>query len=286
MSYEKRNLSDIDVTEFERMSIDELEEILRQEAAFSEMNESSINDVIHIMGLIADRRSKGEHSIYPDVEEAKKSFDLNYRPIAEAGELLFDYEDDFEPEEKIQSGKHHKLFRTAIAIAAVIALLVAGSAVASAMGFNVWKHIAEWTHETFGYSENYNGTDTLVGFEGMLNQSGIDTSILPTYIPNGYEIITVDKFTNPSYDKYQCHLSNGADDIIIEYVLHAEVSNRQYEKDVNTPSVRTYNGVDYYFINNDNKNYVAWTYDNIDGVISFTDSGLDIERIVKSIPGE
>lgn len=285
MSEEKRSVNDIDVTRFDRMSLDELEAILRQDTMVGEANENSINELIYIIGLVAEKRRAKDPSAHIDIEEAKKSFEENYLPIAARGEALFD-EGVSEPEAKIQSGTHHRFFRTAIAIAAVVALMLAASVVASAMGFNVWNHVADWTHEVFGYGEKYEADDVLGDFSALISQNDIDPNILPTYIPEGYEVVSVDKLSNPAYEKYLCELSNGTYSIVIEYVICEDNRANELEKESDSPDIQTYNGTDYYFVNNDGKNYVSWSNGEVDGSIFYTDSELDIERIIKSIPGE
>lgn len=286
MSEEKRSVNDMDVTQFDKMSLDELEEILRQDAAFGETNESSVDELIYIMGLVADKKRAEDPSAYTNVEEAKKSFEENYLPIAARGEALFQ-EEASEPEAKIQSGTHRRFFRTAIAIAAVVALLLTGSLVASALGFNVWNHVADWTRDVFGYGEKYDKTDSvLYDFNIALEKAGIDPNILPAYIPEGYEVVSVDKFSDPAYEKYACELSNGIDSIAIEYVIGSNEYADSLYKDEEQLEVRSYNGTEYYFVCNDGKNYVSWTSGEIDCVISYADSELDIERIIKSISGD
>lgn len=285
MSDEKRSVNDMDVTQFDKMSLDELEEILRQDAVFGETNENSVDELIYIMGLVADKKRAEDPSAYTNVEEAKKSFEENYLPIAARGEALFE-EEVSEPEAKIQSGTHRRFFRTAIAIAAVVALLLTGSLFASALGFNVWNHVADWTRDVFGYGEKYEADDVIGEFSALLSQNGVDPAVLPTYIPDGYEVVSVDKFSDSAYSKYQCELSNGHDSIILEYLIGAKEYADVFFKDEEQLDVRTYNGTDFYFICNDCKNYVTWTSGEIDGSIFYTDPGLDIERIIKSISGE
>ncbi len=284
MSEEKRGFNDIDVTQYDRMSIEELEEILRQDAVFGDSNETNLNELVYIMSLIADKNRVENPDANIDIEEAKKSFDENYRPIAERGESLFE-EEASEPEAMIQSGTHRRFFRTAIAIAAVVALLLAGSLVASALGFNVWDHVADWTHEVFGFGEKYEADERLFEFEIILEKDGIDNIILPTYIPEGYEVVSVDEFSDSAYDKYQCELSNGNDSIIIEYLI-GDNESRQYEKDGLEPEIIKINNIEFFFVCNEENQYVSWINENVEGTIFYTDSGLDIERIIKSIQGE
>lgn len=285
MSKDTHNSRDMDVTLYDKMSTAELEELLRQDAVFGDSNESSINELIYIMELVANRKRVENPSEIIDEEEAKKSFDENYRPIAERGEALFE-EEASEPEAIIQSGTHRRFFRTAIAIAAVIALMLAASVVASAMGFNVWNHVADWTHEVFGYGEKYEADERLYDFKIMFDKDGVAPNILPTYIPEGYEVVSVDKYSNPAYEQYSCKLSNGRHSIVIEYVICADNRANELEKESDSPDIQTYNGTDYYFVSNDGKNYVSWSNGEIDGSILYTDSELDIERIIQSILGE
>lgn len=284
MSEEKRKFNDINVVQYDKMSIEELEEILRQDAVFGDSNENNLNELIYIMSLIADRNRDENPDANIDIEEAKKSFDENYRHIAERGEVLFE-EEVSEPEAKIQSGTHRRFFRTAIAAAAVIALLLAGSLVASALGFNVWDHVADWTHEVFGYGEKYEYDERLFEIEGALANGGVDPNVLPSYLPEGYEVVSVDEYSNPAYEKYICELSNGSDRIVIEYVV-GDNESRQYEKDGIAPEIILINDVEYYFVCNEENWYVTWMNGSIEGTIFYTDSGLDIERIIKSIPGD
>ena len=67
--------------------------------------------------------------------------------------------------------------------------------------------------------------------------------------------------------------------------LFDEYAN-EFEKEAPSPELRTYNGIDFYLVCNDEKNYVTWTSGKVDGVISYTDTELDIDRIIRSISGE
>lgn len=223
VSEEKREVNDINVARYDKMSVAELEVMLRQDAAFGDSNDNNLNELVYIMSLIADKNRVKNPDANIDIEEVKKSFDENYRPIAERGESFFE-EEDSEPEAIIQSGTHLRFFRTAIAAAAIVAILLACMLVASALGFNVWDHVADWTHEVFGYGEKYDSADVLFEFSSTLEKSGIDTDILPTYIPEGYEVVSVDEFSDSAYCQYSCKLLNENDSIIIEYVIFT--SNR------------------------------------------------------------
>lgn len=139
-----------DFSKFDEMSTEELNEILRQDSQLPDGEDSDTDAILYIMGVIAKRNQELPSSDFGDVNHAWSSFNKNYRFASSDERSLFDLDDEpqqnstsdnmqiLQPAPRSNARPHKRVLRTASILAAVIAVLLATSLTAYALGFDLW----------------------------------------------------------------------------------------------------------------------------------------------------
>ena len=198
---ENKNCGISDLSQFDAMTTEELEEILRLDAEMPEEQESDTEKILYIMEVLARRNKQNSHTGNTALE-AYESFKQHYMP---------------ETDNKIIPMKTHRKIprwvRSLTATAAVIAILLAGSITAKAFGFNLWKAVIQWTQETFHFGSwgNPDPSNTLQfdSFQAALEESNVPASLVPTWIPAGCELADITIERSPLKKTYTAKYTNG-----------------------------------------------------------------------------
>lgn len=123
-----------DFSHFDKLSTEELQEILRQDSLLDD-DSSDIDTILYITDLLAKRSDSSNNS--KDVEAAWKSFKENYYPYISDSEPLYSFDS---PEDKVVKAKPRRPRRVmkTLSVAAVLAVvIISGSVTASAFGYSV-----------------------------------------------------------------------------------------------------------------------------------------------------
>lgn len=296
-----------DFSKFDEMSTEELNEILRQDSQLPDGEDSDTDAILYIMGVIAKRNQELPSSDFGDVNHAWSSFNKNYRFDSSEGCSLFDFDDEpqlngtsdktqiLRPAPRSNTRPRKWVLRTARILAAVIAVLLATSLTAYAFGFDLWGAIASWTKETFGFrSAEYTQTAVpsskkeipapLTSIANEMEMHGIPTTILPSYLPDGFveRDFQYNAVTQP--ESLYCLLENGDSSITLLYTVFSENQDHLlYEKDTVDPEQYEYNGTVYYIMTNKEVYFAAWTADNIECSIAGVETYDEIIKIIQSI---
>ena len=277
-----------DFSKFDKMSTEELNEILRQDSQLPDGEDSDTDAILYIMGVIAKRNQELPSSDFGDVNHAWSSFNKNYRFASSEGCSLFDFDDEpqlngtsdktqiLRPAPRSNTRPRKWVLRTARILAAVIAVLLATSLTAYAFGFDLWGAIASWTKETFGFrSAEYTQTAVpsskkeipapLTSIANEMEMHGIPTTILPSYIPDGFVEMDVQYNAVTQPVSLYCLLGNGDSSITLLYTVFSENQDHLlYEKDAIDPKQYEYNGTVYYIMTNKGAYEDAWAADGIE----------------------
>ena len=296
-----------DFSKFDEMSTEELNEILRQDSQLPDGEESDIDAILYIMEVIEKRSQELPLSDFKDVDRAWSSFNENYRFASSDERSLFDLDDELQqngisdkmqtlqPALRSNARPYRRVLRTAGILAAVIAVLLATSLTAYALGFDLWGAIASWTKETFGFrSEEYTQTvvtsskkeipASLTSIANEMEMHGIPTTILPRYLPDGFveRDFQYSAVTQP--ESLYCLLKDGDSSITLLYTVFSENQDHLlYEKDTVDPEQYEYNGTVYYIMTNKGVYFAAWTADNIECSIAGVETYDEIIKIIQSI---
>lgn len=283
---ENLNRGSRDFSKYDAMETAELEEILRLDAALPEGAESDTELLFYVMGVLADRR-RNNGVAGKTAFEAWESFEKNYMPGEE------------ELEETSAKKRHIVLapwMRRAVAAAAVFALLVCLPLSANALGLeDLWDIIARWAKETFSF---VSGDDTEItepvppGEEGFaslqdaLIKSNRDPSIVPIWIPEGFELETIEKYNSPTRETFSAFYVNGSDTIKILVQSFLDTDPNKVEINNDLIEIYIHSDIEFYIISNNNHLKALWMHDIYECSITGDLSLDEIKNMIKSIRRE
>ena len=271
---------------YNAMSTEELQQILREDASKPEGNEeTSMEALFYIMEVLAQRRQARNEGKTP--EEALEAFHKYYE------------EDDKSSgsERKSSNRKHNPGFRRwmsgLIAAAAMFVLILGSSLTASALGFDLWDIIVKWTQETFhfGYSAdvsdtgvpNKNSTEVFAGLQDALNDYDISVSLVPTWLPDGYEEVIVKVEDTPRRRQFAAQYQFGDKTIRIRIADYFDNAPTQIEQSDSLIEIYSVDGVNYYLFDNEGQLQALWLTENYECYISGPLSLSELREIIDSI---
>ena len=273
-----------DFSHLDKLSTEELQEILRQDSLLDD-DSSDIDTILYITDLLAKRSDSSNNS--KDVEAAWKSFKENYYPYISDPEPLYSFDS---PEDEVVKAKPRHLSRAmrTLSVAAVLAVvIISGSVTASAFGYNLWGAVAEWTRDTFGFTQSSqnNGIYPFENLRDALAAYDIDEPIVPQWIPDGYGEDTVQAAETPDSKIIVAVSKYGSKEIKFEVKIFDDPSNRHWLYEMFEDDVEKYssNGIDFYIMKNDDFTRVSWAVGNNECSILCSLEPKEIYRMVDSI---
>ena len=296
-----------DFSMFDEMGTEELNEILWQDSQLPDGEEFDADAILYIMEVIEKRSQELPASDFEDVDRAWDSFNQNYRFVSSDERPLLDLDD--EPQQNDTSDKmqilqpaphsntrpRKRVLRTASILAAVIAVLLATSLTAYALGFDLWGAIANWTKETFGFkSTEYTqpaaasyAKEIPASLKSIANEMelhNVPVTVLPSFLPDGY--VEADYQYDESAEAmiFYCLLEKRDSSIALLYnVFYGGQALYQFEKDTANPERYEYKDTVYYIMTNEGVYFAAWTAGNIECNITGITSYNEIIKIIQSI---
>ncbi len=202
---EKQNRGIGDLSKYDTMTTEELEEILRLDALAPEEQESDTEMILYIMEVLAERKRNMSHT-QKSAHEAYESFKQNYMPEEDNNEISY--------QEPVKAKRGFpRWVRSIAAVAAVVVILVLGSVTAKAFGFNIWETVVRWTQETFHFGEWGNNDEhnnlTYASLQEALEKGNTPTELVPTWFPDGYELVDVTVNQMPLKKVYRAKYTKG-----------------------------------------------------------------------------
>ena len=272
-----------DFSHFDKLSTEELQEIIRQDS-FLDDDSSDIDAILYITDLLVKRSDSSNNS--KDVEAAWKSFKENYYPYISDPEPLYSFDS---PEDEVVKAKPRHLSRAmkTLSVAAVLAVvIISGSLTASAFGYNLWGAVAEWTRDTFGFTQGQNnGIHPFENLRDALAAYDINDPIVPQWIPDGYGEDTVQAAETPDSKVISASCKSTAGEIKIEVKAFYNQNNEHRVYEIFEDGVEKYasNGIDFYIMKNDDFTRVSWAVGNNECSILCALEPKEIYRMIDSI---
>lgn len=269
-----------DYAKYNTMSTEELEDILRLDAASPEDADTEL--LLHIMGVLANRK-RNTNTAGKTAEESWESFQKNYLDEEDA-------EDIQEPEKKRMSAPW---LRRMIAAAAVVVLMVCIPLSAKAFGWEgLWNVFARWARETFSFVsvENTDATEPdteysseIASLKELLELAECDSSIIPTWIPEGFVFEKVERDTTPVRSVFWAAYINGDRVLRIRVQNYSSTVVQHVEIGEDFPEIYTVSGVTYYIFENLEQLHVVWIVDSYECMISGDISIEEAKKMIDSI---
>ena len=260
-----------DFSHLDKLSTDELKELLRQDSMLDENEASDIDTVLYIMEVLA--RRENEKTAAQDTESAWQSFKDNYYPYTSDPEPLFSFDDPGKDEAPAPSERKNRFFKRLVkplSIAAiVIFVLLTGTITSYALGFDLWGAFAAWTHETFGFISSTKATESqpFPNLRTALDMYGIDAdSIVPTWLPEdfGEDIVQVSESPSGNYIVSHCIGNNREASIEIKVYVSPDFVHRTYEKLDTEVEIYLAGSTEYYITSNGGATRITWIAGNLE----------------------
>lgn len=289
----KDKFNAVDYTALEKMSTQELKDLLRKTFDQPALSDEDSNMILAITEVLDIRDNNGD-LIDVDVDAAWEKFQKEYLPLVDEDASSATNELDVlnEHVSETKTKKSRWTFKRIAGIAAALAIVVfaAGSLIPTANGSNVWSAFVEWTKETFGFNKDFQGEhieypEQLENLYSLLGNYGISAkNILPKYVPEGYEEVDTRCDEKSSATIFMCLLDNGYNSIILQYRLSKnDNDSTEYQKNDGAPEEYIIHN-DTFFIVKNLSNYTAtWSDGNIQCSIQNVPSHDELIKMVDSI---
>ena len=267
-----------DFSQYETMSTEELEEILRLDAEAPAGAQTDTELILFILEVLASRRNK-ENIAGNTAQKAWESFQQHYMPE--------------EPEKPLKTNKSTNWMRRFVAAAAVVALLILIPISTNALTMEeVWNIFARWAKETFSFVSS-DGTavsepspadqDTYSSLQELLQESNRNSTIVPVWFPNGFVLKTVRKEVSPVQEFYVAQYINGDREIFIRIQNYIDDAFQKVEIEDDYSEIYSVSGIDYYLFENVDQSSASWVIDTYECIISGDLSIEEIKLMIDSI---
>lgn len=283
-----------DYSKYDSMTIEELEEILRQDAEDLD-SEPDVDMLMYIVEVIRSR--KGPDPNRKTAEEAFEIFKKHYLPEV-IGEGVDDMEGmdvaDSEHQEDNKCKVIHmsRWMRRMAAAAAVVVVLLAGSVTANALGYNLWQIVVQWTQETFhfGGASQQETTGPAVdnhleysSLQEVLDKQKITVPLAPKWIPDGYVLSDIKVNISPIQESFWAIYLKDDQMLKVQIKRYLQMDPEQIEQSDTLVEEYESGGITY-FIFEDNKQFrTAWTVAQFECYISGELTIDEMKQIVDSI---
>lgn len=243
-----------DFSRYDSMETEELEEILRLDTDAPEGVEPDVELILYVLEVL-DKRGRVKEVTGDRAQEAYESFKQDYFP------------EDIHIEKEPVRRPLRWVRRLTTAAAAVLVFVMLGTVTANAFGFNIWRAIAVWAQETFHFQTGEEARIDDPNPERKLQYSSLEdalyrvenvTGIVPTWIPEGYELtdITIDE--TPMQKVYIAIYEHGENTLRITVQSYVNGNPEQIERSEGFAEVSEVDGIEYCFFSDYDKNRVAW----------------------------
>lgn len=287
-----------------RLSIEQLEELLRTAPFLSDSQETSeYYDAIE--EVILRRETESPTGRLSDIDSAWAEFQQEYASPEGRGQRLYPDEEGSDMTANAESGKTrsiHGIFRKAGLVAAAIASVLVCMVAAQAAGLDVFGALAQWTNETFHFSYNETGpametpqaqseNEDYLAIKAEVDQMGITVPVVLTWFPEGYALQEI-KPSSPDITEWQainCIFLNDNDEYlfvdITKYIEDYDVSSITFEKDDQSVIQYIRDNRLFYIMSDHQYKTAAWADDGLMIDISGILKEESIKKMIDSIGG-
>jgi len=257
---ENQNRGNIDFVKYDSMATQELEELLRLDAEMPQGQESDTDKILYIMEVLAERKRNSSHAENTALN-AYESFKQHYMPEPDPDSIPIK-----------AKGGCPRWVRSLAAAAAVVAILVAGSVTAKAFGFNLWKTVIQWTQETFHFGEwgnsDANNNMQFAALQEALEKGNVPATIVPTLIPDGYQIADITAERSPVKKTYKAIYTNAEHFLKITVRDYLNGDPVYVEQEDGLAAEYEYGGITYYLFENSGQVQAVWLVDSYECCVS------------------
>lgn len=269
-----------DFSEYDSMTTEALEEILRSDADAPMGEESDEELLFYVMGVLADRRNNTEFTGKKALE-AYESFKQHYLPAEEYIESV--------PAAK---RKPIRWLRSLTAAAAAVVIVISLSLSANAFGWDFWNVVAKWAKETFHFSTEGqmevseplpSDGGKYTSLQEVLSANNLNPDLVPTWIPDRYKLVDITTDETPLQETYIAFYRQEGSALKIAVKSYLNSEPEQIEKSDDLMETYTASGITFYIFADYNQIRTAWTTESYECYISGELTIEEIKGMIDSI---
>lgn len=270
-----------DLSQYDSMPMEALEQILRADAETPTEQESDIEQILYVMEVLV-RREKDNQQSRKTAQQSWESFQQHYLAESEIQE-------------------HRKLpgqpwGRRMVACAAAVILILCIPMSSRAFSFEeLWNVVARWAKETFSFvsgdAEQVSEpeiTDSIeyTSLQNLLKQNNRPYDMIPTWIPDGFVLEKVEKDMMPGREVYRAFYLDGIEELTIRVQTYTAKYSENIEIEDDPIEIYELSGISYYIFSNLDQYQIMWIAKNYECMISGDISFDEAIAIVNSIGGD
>lgn len=286
----------------DQLSTQELEDLLQKDMETADGGDPDM--VMYILEVIEKREGGADKEA---ATTALKDFFSTYATTEGEGLQLYPSGEaesihvPLEPEKAShRKGSHKTILRKALLIAAALACAFVLAA-CSVGGFaRFFQMVGKWTSEVFTFENAYKGEiPQEVGtkapqpqedvqysrIEDALAAYGITEKVVPTKLPEGFETTAVDvsKSEHGNFVKSCAVYESETHYLVLQIRQISDINTERFEKDTDTVTQYTKDGIVHYFYTNMDSSCVTWFNGNLECVVDTDLPERDLIPVVDSI---
>ena len=273
-----------DFSRYDTMATEELEEILRFDTDAPEGEDTDVDLILYVLEVLADRRKNNNQVSGKTALEAFESFKQDYLPE----------EIHIEPVPEVNAPKIRPLrwLRGLTAAAAVLAFVLLGSVTANALGVDIWKAVAVWAQETFHLQGIVRADTEAQGKDSNLEHDSLEEAVyvlegisflVPTWIPEGYELTDITILENPIQKIYSALYQDGEKYLKITVRSYQNSYPEQIEQSDGTEETIEASGIVFHIFEDVGTLQAVWIKDSYECYISGEITMEQLEMMIYSI---
>ena len=255
-----------ELSRFDSMSTEELQEILRKHAHGELEIEPDTQELYKIMEVLSVRRQENDSQAFQTDEEAYVEFCQHYKPEEQAADM---------PKGILFPSRWYKAVAAVLAL--VLILAAATSITAEALHIDIWNRLASWTNDVFQFGQilqvpsapdpelEYNAE--LQSLQDALNRLEITEKLAPTWMPAGYISKDLKITSTPRVRNIGAIYEKNGSELIIKICQTIGVPAAQVEKNDDLLEVYVVDGVEYYIFSNTETLQATWAFGEFECII-------------------
>lgn len=271
-------------------STDELEKLLAREAVSPDAAGPNADHITTLLEVIAERESAEEHDAQM-TEQAWKDFQEYYQlrkqqPLEPDTDEEHPHDHPRKTEYGQRSPRLSRAVRCGVA-AAIVAVLLCGTA----LGWNLFRAVADWTAETFsfltGQERQVRSEEDVFLAQRLLVKSRTDTPAIPKWAPEGAVANGVPA-ENGRTDRFVARAAYtvGTREFSIRIIIHdtpPEIYTITYQKNSVIEEEHLANGITHYIMGNTETLSAMWLNGCVEGHIQGELTLEELRQMIDSI---
>ena len=277
-----------------KLSDQQLRSILNEELDSEDVNAELIKNITDVLAARTNEKPIDAEAAFQQFLSQYAGTDLLFSEVEHELGLVDASGSDLDPEkdEPLERPKKvvhfSRLAKLGILVAAILVLFLAGTVVAYAFGFRIWQADVSWdkdnmTVSSVGGETTISTSDPYSLIREAIKLEGIEWSVVPYYIPDGFSLQNYQSFETPQGLVYYASFSAEDQMITIRYTLHPTEFNLFFPKDETEIELYNNHGIEHYITTNEGLFRAVWVNHDVICEIHGIKTKEELLKIIDSI---